>query len=294
MSELTALFRRRTTARSLLTRAYNKTKEIIDDKPALSAVNVRLEYLEKNFANFEDIQDGIEQLVEEDDLDGENSVREDVEEQYLEHKALLLSIYEEVTPVNPVNPPDRPIQSHHNMDTGRAKLPRMELPTFSGDVKEWTSFYDLFKVMVHDKPGLTEVEKLQYLKGCVHGEPAKVIQSLQITSGNYNEAWALLKERYEDKRQIISAHMKAIVTHTAVASESSQKLRTLIDSVEENRRALSVLKKIHGTTYWFIYCRKSWTRRAAKHGNSRLTRLTHMHRQPTRISEHSSSSDVRH
>ena len=30
-----------------------------------------------------------------------------------------------------------------------AKLPKLELPTFSGDVAEWTSFWDQFQAVVH-------------------------------------------------------------------------------------------------------------------------------------------------
>ena len=41
---------------------------------------------------------------------------------------------------------------------GSIKLPKIELPSFSGKYTEWTSFYDLFNASVHSNNSLKPAE----------------------------------------------------------------------------------------------------------------------------------------
>ena len=43
------------------------------------------------------------------------------------------------------------------------KLPKLEIPTFSGDKMRWSEFWDSFKATVDDNTSLTDIEKLNYL-----------------------------------------------------------------------------------------------------------------------------------
>ena len=47
-------------------------------------------------------------------------------------------------------------QSHH--------LPKLALPTFSGNILEWQTFWDSYESAVHENPVLTNVQKFNYLK----------------------------------------------------------------------------------------------------------------------------------
>ena len=44
------------------------------------------------------------------------------------------------------------------------KLPKLEVPTFDGDVLHWRQFWEQFSISVHDRSHLTDVEKLVYLR----------------------------------------------------------------------------------------------------------------------------------
>ena len=47
----------------------------------------------------------------------------------------------------------------------RSALPRIKLPSFSGDYQAWRPFHDLFTSLIKDNADLTTVEKMHYLSG---------------------------------------------------------------------------------------------------------------------------------
>ena len=57
--------------------------------------------------------------------------------------------------------------------SSRLKLPKLQLPTFTGSYTDWMSFFDLFKASVDSNTHLSNSEKLNYLKACVKGEAAR-------------------------------------------------------------------------------------------------------------------------
>ena len=76
----------------------------------------------------------------------------------------------------------------------------------------------------------------------LRGSAAATINGLSLSSANYEEAVALLKERYGDPQKIINAHMDALVNLPTVENTRDLKaVRHLYDEVEANVRALSAL-----------------------------------------------------
>ena len=126
-----------------------------------------------------------------------------------------------------------------NQNSSKLKLPK--LPSFTGSYTDWMSFAVLFKASVDSNSQLSNSEKLNYLKACVKGEAAKLISSVTITEYNYEIAWELLRERYENKRSIVQAHLQAIWSQCSLKSESSNGLRKLLETTNQNLRALTEL-----------------------------------------------------
>lgn len=122
------------------------------------------------------------------------------------------------------------------------RLPKLELPTFDGNLEEWLSFRDLYVAAVHDNTGLTGAQKLQYLKASVKGDAAILLQAVSITNDNYEQAWELLNNRYQNRREIVTATLKRLVNHPAMRSESPTELRKLVDTTMECIRSLKVMK----------------------------------------------------
>lgn len=90
------------------------------------------------------------------------------------------------------------------------KMPQLELQKFNGDYAQWTVFKDLFGQMIEQRE-LTKPEKFMYLRSNLSGEASDLIQSLRITAENYDLAWEMLEERYENPRQIIKTMLNCFL-----------------------------------------------------------------------------------
>ena len=121
------------------------------------------------------------------------------------------------------------------------KLPKLTLPSFSGEYTQWVSFWDQFTTLVDSKRDMTNVEKLSYLKLSLKGDAAQIVSSLLVTDANYDIAKRKLEERYNNKRSIVKAHLAAIHDLPAVKKESSVELRKLLESTNEHVQAIEAL-----------------------------------------------------
>lgn len=82
---------------------------------------------------------------------------------------------------------------------------------FSGDFSEWNSFYELFENLIIKNSCLSDVQKFVYLKSYLKGEPLALINSLQLSSNNFQVAVNTLKERYQNRLRIVNAHIKHLI-----------------------------------------------------------------------------------
>ncbi|XP_052563433.1 uncharacterized protein LOC128092788 [Culex pipiens pallens] len=78
-------------------------------------------------------------------------------------------------------------------------LPRI-IPKFDGKYESWDRFKVMFKDVV-DKSNEPARIKLYHLEQALIGEAAGSIDEKTIQDGNYERAWELLEERFEDKRR---------------------------------------------------------------------------------------------
>ncbi|XP_018403530.1 PREDICTED: uncharacterized protein LOC108780351 [Cyphomyrmex costatus] len=128
------------------------------------------------------------------------------------------------------------------------RLPKLNLPTFSGKYDEWFPFYDAFNSSIHSNISISNVQRLQYLRTSLSGEAADVISSLEISDLNYEVAWKLLRDRYDNKRVIVHTHIKAIMELPCSVKENSSELRQIADGASKHIRALQALKR--PTSHW--------------------------------------------
>ena len=71
----------------------------------------------------------------------------------------------------------------------RVKLPKLDVPTFNGNLIHWKQFWDQFAVAVHNKTNLSNAEKTVYLQQVIKDGSAKnAIEGLSHSGDNYNEA----------------------------------------------------------------------------------------------------------
>ena len=135
-----------------------------------------------------------------------------------------------VTPTQPTMPISSPMLD--------ISLPKFEMPKFDGDPTQWPTFWDHFRSAIHDKTNITDVLKLQYLKGFVTGKAAKSLSGITVTNQNYQEAIKLLQTRYGDP-ELIKESLWNKLHHMTTAK--SQNLSDTLDDIEEVVRQLNAL-----------------------------------------------------
>ena len=124
----------------------------------------------------------------------------------------------------------------------KAKLPKLVLPKFRGDVTKWTSFWDSFKSAVHENKAISLVDKFNYLNSLLEGPASRAIQGLSLTDANYKSAVEILQERFGRPQQIISAHMDELLKiPNCSGTERSTSLRFVHDQISVHVRGLSSL-----------------------------------------------------
>ncbi|XP_018394544.1 PREDICTED: uncharacterized protein LOC108773282 [Cyphomyrmex costatus] len=119
------------------------------------------------------------------------------------------------------------------------RLPKLNHPTFSGKYDEWFPFYDSFNSITHSNASISDVQKLQYLKSTLTGDASGVISALEISAANYQIAWDILKERYDNRRMIVHTHIKAILDLPSLTKEDSTELRRILRTGQSDMYKLS-------------------------------------------------------
>ena len=96
--------------------------------------------------------------------------------------------------------------------TSGAKLPKIEVPTFDGDLLKWKSFWEQFSISIHNRTGVTNAENMVYLQNALEDHTAKhTIEGLTKSGEHCNEAVQCLKTRYDRPRMVHQTHVRRIV-----------------------------------------------------------------------------------
>lgn len=127
------------------------------------------------------------------------------------------------------------------------RLPEIKLDDFRGNYSNWVSFRESFISLIDSNRKLNAVQKFFYLKSVLKDEALNVISNLDITAVNYNIAWQLLVDRYENKKLIMHSHVQAIIDLKS-PKEYHSSLRNFLDTFLLNYRALLALNE--KVQYW--------------------------------------------
>ena len=77
----------------------------------------------------------------------------------------------------------------------KAKLPKLVLPKFRGDVTQWQNFWDSFNSSIHSNPQLSQIDKFNHLHSLHENQAARSIQGLPRTEANYHAAIDILHKQ---------------------------------------------------------------------------------------------------
>ncbi|XP_072153679.1 uncharacterized protein [Bemisia tabaci] len=135
------------------------------------------------------------------------------------------------------------VPSNHgeNKVEHQVKLPRLELPKFSGKLRDWSAFHSLFETSIHKSKSLSNMEKFQYLISRLEGEAKQLVGTLELTAENYIVAWDALCLRYNNERRHIHYHLSSLLELPDAPQNTA--LPGLLSKVREHMNALTALKR---------------------------------------------------
>lgn len=125
--------------------------------------------------------------------------------------------------------------SNHNVN---ARLPKLAVPTFSGEYTNFTSYHEAFTALIQNNNSLTDVERFMYLRDSLKGPAAQLISNIQPTGENYKIAFDLLCERFNNPKLIVSNHVKGIFELKPITKDNAVEMRDLHDNLNKHLRAL--------------------------------------------------------
>ena len=121
------------------------------------------------------------------------------------------------------------------------KLPKLDLPTFDGDILHWQEFWDVFRVAVHEQE-LPKVTKFSYLKSSLRGTAANAISGISITNDNYDTAIKLLGDKFGKKEAIVET-LYSHLQHLQTAMNKTGDIKFTYESIEKILRQLEAQGK---------------------------------------------------
>lgn len=257
MTEKLDKFKMLSLRRSSIKGQITKFKKYIDELVAkgtdldhlqLSELTLKLGKFEMLSSKFEEVQSELE-ILNPDCIDVEIDARDLIERDIIKLMALAKDLLdqEKQYTMEMSRRESRAQCSHDHQEIG-VKLPKIEVAKFDGAYFRWLDFRDTFTSLVHKNERLSSIQKFHYLISYLEGDSARIISNLEVSSKNYDTAWSLLLERYDNKRLLVNHHLKSLFNIQPITRESEKSLRFLVDHVTKNLRALSSLGQ--PTTHW--------------------------------------------
>ncbi|VDI30698.1 Hypothetical predicted protein [Mytilus galloprovincialis] len=136
--------------------------------------------------------------------------------------------------------------TNSSLSSQNHRLPKLTLPTFSGDILEWQYFWESFENTIHSNHTLTDVQKFTYLQSLLDANAMNVINGLNLSSANYHKAVELLVNRFGKSHKIVNAYMKALLDLPA-PSYTLDSIRNFSDKSEVYIRGLESLGQCQDT-----------------------------------------------
>ncbi|CAB3252819.1 unnamed protein product [Arctia plantaginis] len=114
--------------------------------------------------------------------------------------------------------------------TSRVKLPPINIPRFAGNYEDLIRFRNLFTALVNNDERLSNMEKCHYLRSSVCGNAEIAIKNLAVSGSNFERAWSILENRYDNKRIIENNVLNIFFNQKTLTTECARGLKELLDT----------------------------------------------------------------
>ncbi|CAI6357679.1 unnamed protein product [Macrosiphum euphorbiae] len=144
-------------------------------------------------------------------------------------------------------------ESSNTISMPSVHLPKISLPTFNGEIRQWCTYRDTFMSLVHNNRQISIIQKFHYLVSTVSGPAVTIVRSLPLTENNYPIVWDALIDRYNNKRELLDAHLDAIFQFNPLTKESLPELQRFLGTFTENIAAIDALDIDNVSAYLLFY-----------------------------------------
>lgn len=245
MDVLKKLKASRTAYQGHLTRVLNEIYAVSTETITSEQVRALLERLAAAATNTREVSEAIvENLVDESEVTEEIQGQLETSDSVIIAQVKLESIKDELKrKVENDAVQDNLSMSNHSDSSNILQysgLPKLVLPTFSGDPFEWRPFLDQFNASVHCRQ-IPKIQKFTYLWSALRDEARDVIKGLSKTDANYDEALTILKNRFGDPSFLLGLYADRISGLPYVEEDDNKSFRSLIDTFENSLRELNNL-----------------------------------------------------
>ena len=174
------LKRSRRAYRGHVTRNINKAFEIMNnEEPSLADIESYVEIIDTKIESIRVLDKEIAEHLNGEDLDNEIEESLDYSDEVVTAKSQLVRFVKMKIEgvIVPIIPP-APVR-----DFGRdvyTRLPKITLNEFSGELLEWASFWESFEAAIHRNPRITDVDKMNYLRGLLKGEHFELLMDCRL------------------------------------------------------------------------------------------------------------------
>ena len=115
-----------------------------------------------------------------------------------------------------------------------SRLPKLTLPTFSGNILDWLTFWDSFQAAIHLNPNLSGIQKFNYLKAHLQGMQQEQLKGfLLVIKTTYMQS-PFFRINFH---KLVAAHMRTPL-EIPVPSNTLNNLRMFHDTIESHSRGL--------------------------------------------------------
>lgn len=120
----------------------------------------------------------------------------------------------------------------------RAPPIQITLSEFTGNILEWVSWWDQYKICIHENEALTDRDRLNYLRLYVKGTAIRAIEYLEVSGDNYPKAIEALQKRYGRKRLVVEHLVESLLNIEKKDKVEARSLRNLYDVMVSRYRTL--------------------------------------------------------
>ncbi|XP_055591539.1 uncharacterized protein LOC129743526 [Uranotaenia lowii] len=174
--------------------------------------------------------------------------REEQKEEYLRfetlHNQLYVALQTKIDCLTPALPSTssemaRPVPPQHVYVQAAAPQLHAPFPVFDGNPENWFSFKSLFQSIMQRYANETPAMKILHLRNSLVGDVKDKIDQDVINTNDYDLAWRILENAYEDRRLIMDTHIDAVLHCPKVTIENrGQCITKLVETCTKHVDAL--------------------------------------------------------